>query len=966
MTLLKTEHQVGFDDLIQRYILKRIVYVNSATHGYSEFEIDNHMAIFGDNNQGKTASLAGLKLALFPETSFTHCRRKFKFSGKDGDYSKEDSYAFYFPSYQSYIILEVENPDGDFCMVLYKAKGEWGYGRYFVPLAYEKIRSLFWDVKAASGEGSFAQELGLNKLGAKLKSLGAVQVTDPKDIADYLFAGHRGEPSQSRFCLCPLSDGSSRAAVDAFRNLYQLAFDIGQTDKQTLPRAIATIIEMRRGRKEERLSADLDQMMVAYRELAKEKNQLTRLENCTTRWEAIESSYTHYGKLSQQVAQDVAGVLVHLEEEERALLKIASTIEGRYNQAQQLRSSTQTRVKELTTAFNQKRGELKAAQKREQQVGEDYSCALNLKAQYLERSIYEISEILQEELDNHQKAIKTLRSDEQMRNRQQTAIREKNQYSEEVKRISKQLSENREGMLDRLSKDEATALYSINPAFSHLPDSIQLEAIESARQFASHIQIDDGVVVFGGGVLSGVHKRPYELAETRAQWAARLNWCEGEIQSLSREIDELKDSLTDIEKRNESLAKHEREVVEIERDLRLIGAISQLERDHSIASQDVISHSAELERLAEKKEVAEHEYSVAQHDEGLVIAERQKNRPRLDNVQSWVARLARTREQLGIAVTGEVAPWSGHEVSDSLIIELEEQVHTADKIAQKVKLELGGLLRDALPATDDAFNVIDSAEKLAKKIQTLQITFSELPHKKALHEKSVHAHNTTIDNQLQELREAKETVERFVKTLNEEVNQHQVSNLQAIRLSLTLNPRFTQLMKDVEYYNLYDRNLLGVEFYNRLNTFCSEFFDGKKHTLNLEMLIDSIHYEYKHHGATSFDKKSQSGGTTSTTTALILAVLLKQISPGHVAVRIPIIVDEIGTLDSSNTKTAIQTVAEHGFAVFCATPKPEPALMEGIRQWITIDRFHVQQPLVPQCHTLILPELVERIGDMAE
>ena len=82
------------------------------------------------------------------------------------------------------------------------------------------------------------------------------------------------------------------------------------------------------------------------------------------------------------------------------------------------------------------------------------------------------------------------------------------------------------------------------------------------------------------------------------------------------------------------------------------------------------------------------------------------------------------------------------------------------------------------------------------------------------------------------------------------------------------------------------------------------------------------------------------------------------------SVGIPIVVDEIGTLDGSNTITAIQTISEHGFAVFCATPKPEPALMEGIKQWITIDRFQVNKPKVEKCHTLILPELVERIGDL--
>lgn len=965
MTLLKSEKQVDFEDLKQQYTLKRIVYVNSATHGYSEFEIDKHMALFGDNNQGKTASLAGLKLALFPETSFTHCTRKFKFTGKDGDYSKEDSYEFYFPSYQSYIVIEVRNPGGHFCMVLYKAKGEWEYGRYFVPLAYEDIRLLFWNLDANDGEGEFASELSQEKLGPKLKALGGVQATDPKDIADFLFAGHKGDPNQSRFCLCPLSDGSSKAAVDAFRNLYQLAFDIGQTDKQTLPRAIATIIEMRRGRKEERLSADLDQIMAVYEELSNEKNRITRLENCASRWEGVDSTYNHYKELSERASYDISSLMLCLEDEEALLLEAASGIQERYGKAVEKKSVAAARQQEAKTAFDQKQGKLEAAEENEQKIGEDYTAALNLKAQYLETPVHEISAILQEELDGHRNAITTLKSDAQMRVRQQEAIREKNQYTEEARQLNKKLSDNQEGMLDKLSEAEATALYSISSSFGQLSENIDQQAVESAKNFAGHVEVNEEAVIFSGEVLFGVESKPYKLVELREEWKSRVEWCDSEIQSLSREIGNLKNSLTDLNKRNELLCYHEKEVSDIENDLRLIGALSQLERNHELAREEVGLHRAELEVLSEKKSTADSDFGQARQEEVFIKGEIDRNKPRLDNVKNWIDRLSRSKSQIGENPPGEIEAWSGHEVNEGTVVELEEKVTAVNRIRQEVVLGLGGVLKDAVPEMEGAFDAIDSDAQLNRKIQDLRILFSELPHKKELHENSVHTHNTTIDNQIQELREAQDTIERFVETLNTEVDKHKVSNLEAIKLSLTLNHRFTQLMKDVDYYNLYDRNLLGVEFYDRLRTFCSEFFDGKKHTLNLEMLIDSIVYEYKHQGATNFDRKSQSGGTTSTTTALILSILLNQISPSHVSVGIPIVVDEIGTLDSSNTKTAIQTVAEHGFAVFCATPKLEPALMEGVRQWITIDRFQVNQPMVPKCHTLILPDLVERIGDVA-
>ena len=94
-------------------------------------------------------------------------------------------------------------------MVLYKARGEWQYGRFFVPVSFDQIKPLFWNADALDGEGDFAEDLAFEKVKKALKNLGSVQVTDEKTLADYLYAGHMGNPSQARFCLYPLTGGAN-------------------------------------------------------------------------------------------------------------------------------------------------------------------------------------------------------------------------------------------------------------------------------------------------------------------------------------------------------------------------------------------------------------------------------------------------------------------------------------------------------------------------------------------------------------------------------------------------------------------------------------------------------------------------------------------------------------------------------------------------------------------------------------
>ncbi len=68
---------ISFEIQDMIYSLKRLIFVNSANHGFSELVLDQHLAMYGRNNGGKTASLASTKLVLFPETNFSDCKSKF-------------------------------------------------------------------------------------------------------------------------------------------------------------------------------------------------------------------------------------------------------------------------------------------------------------------------------------------------------------------------------------------------------------------------------------------------------------------------------------------------------------------------------------------------------------------------------------------------------------------------------------------------------------------------------------------------------------------------------------------------------------------------------------------------------------------------------------------------------------------------------------------------------------------------
>ena len=102
------------------YELLELIFINSGSNYYSRIPLDLNAALFAGNNEGKTSSLAALKLFLLPEINFKDCENKFGFESGGSYFSNVDSFRYYFPSPESYIICNAKNPKGNFCWILFK------------------------------------------------------------------------------------------------------------------------------------------------------------------------------------------------------------------------------------------------------------------------------------------------------------------------------------------------------------------------------------------------------------------------------------------------------------------------------------------------------------------------------------------------------------------------------------------------------------------------------------------------------------------------------------------------------------------------------------------------------------------------------------------------------------------------------------------------------------------------------
>lgn len=943
--------------LSEEYILKRMVYVNSANHGYSEILLDHHLAMFGDNNAGKTASLAGTKLLLFPEVDFRNCGDKFRFEGKSGKYSMEESYEFYFPDPNSFIALEVVNPEGVFCMVLYKM-GNYRYGRFFVPLAYDEIRHVFWDEE----KDDFATGISVKSVQVFVKKSDGIQETSAKNITYLMYDSIRGNRRDKRFCVLPLKDARPDS-IEAFRNIYQLAFDTSESESKSLPKAIATLLEMGRGREEERLDANLNKLAEEHSQLVHKEEWLQSIANeyptfqrATESFGELKSRVQTYSELYLSTQSAVVEAKQSYLAKKERLEKVAGPLRLR---AEEL----QLKVGPLQESVIKQGNQLEY---REQQLERRKTRLGNTKqkiGKYGSKSVEEITSTLAEYQSEIETSLEQYRTENGIRDRLKGLIVEKNELCKELERSREFVEKTENSTLHQLRNDVgASLLCSLNKGLIQVLAPVNEDQRLRILKFSELLgKTEAGELTLLGEEIPDSKYSSYDLNDAVQTAKVRIDNGKSELDKLEREITQCNTTIRsgDIERLIEETEKERKKTAQ---DIQDISGMAALESEIRTESNAIIKAKAKLQddeitlqELNNRKLEVSSELGAVEHHLRL-LSDQQLTIKSVDDA-------VHTASSLSAPVNSEEMDVQEIDLTDQLPMQLVNIATEVNKLEASFSQLMQKLLTKVpLPSVDphkDYFGFKD----LSEVVRAYEHQYTTLEYDLNQHRNEIRSHNQLVSNQLNELKEAKRFLSNFVNEINEELNDKHVSNLSEIKLILSINSRFASLLATLEKHDIEDDTLLEEDFYLSLAKFVEAYFNKKTRRLKMHDIISSINYQYTLKETGETVTKSQSGGTTSTITAFVLSVLLKRLTPPYVTLKMPIIVDEISTLDFKNTDSTIQQISDHGFSIFCATPSFSGYISQKVGRWIMIDRKRVVKPMVSKCHMNILPHHIEGFGE---
>ncbi|WP_417228319.1 hypothetical protein [Amphritea sp.] len=726
-----------------------------------------------------------------------------------------------------------------------------------------------------------------------------------------------------------------------------MAFDISAKDDQTLPTAVATIIEGEKQRDAEKVSVDFAAILQNYNDLKRAGDRLQLIQNYLPDWQKFDDNYRQYDRDSRHVAQQFLNLTAALE---KRMMLNAESLEKANKEQKACDDAHEVNRKRFLDADGKSKvlaGQLKSDQRKVDQLNKKLSRIAKIAAAYPDCFDQEqLESALKTHRDNLQLAYDSLQNAESRQRRMENLIQESKQYQNAISRRSELLEQQGIGFLESLDVDTAAVFFNLNERFATLKVTPSNEQRDIIQQFISLFNLSDQGLSFLNQPLINAPLKRYSLMEQRRQWERERDDAISSLRKVNNELSDLgklnKESSAELQL---SLAHKHKELEATKDDLDLIKShrvlkVEAEEYDKQIG--ELISEQTQLEHqkeeAREKADLLSKELSAAdQVVKGLLGEQRSMN--------DQASQLKMMKDNYAPVITVWLRQLVAEptEVNDEMVVTLRQRFHALQALGETMREQMAMLLKAGLLESDTTagFSTL-SLKDLKQYRQQIKQAFDTLDAGLHNHRDSVRAHNKETSIKMAELSGAAKQISTFGQEINQQFRQYKLSNLIEIQVSFSLHPRFKQLLSELEKINFHTDELHDARLYTRLNDFCDEFFKRTTNsipTLSMDQIIQKVFYRYKLEGQEQFDDKEQSNGTTSMVNCLLLSILIKRLLRSDAAICIPLVMDEMGSLDRANLQTATHIAENHGFVLFGASPDISSEIVAAVKNYVSLGSF---------------------------
>ncbi|MEX0731181.1 MAG: hypothetical protein WED00_16445 [Aquisalimonadaceae bacterium] len=936
-------------DTYFQFQIQRLVVVDSAGFCYVELPVDRHALLLGSGNLGKSSLLNALRLFLLPENNFKNSKRKFAFrnSKQNQYYRNEESFQHYFPGKCSFLIMEVSNPAGTHCQILHRADNL-GYGRIFVPVAYDQLRHLFWNPSEdPDAIGRAVPELSIGWLSERLRKLSrnVVFTSDPARLRAMLYSSELMSADAIRYSVLPLTD-LGEGKVESLRTLVLLLFEMNADDR-AMAEAVASIVEADKKFSSDALDLDIDQFLQRHQHLKDQNERLVAVERERHRFERLQKRYVEYQQKARAQSEFAAfrdGLSSALEDARQRRELAARQVDTQDTLVKDYKSQDRALDRQLTglaATIKDKKKELTEFSA----IRRDGNTLLSRYPEYTSDAVVQILTEEAEEKEAHLSALQNDAAAEQRRKKLQKSIEATNA---ELLQFERKISDRRWQLHRQFPEEVVTPLAAIEPRLVQASPGKELEdeARAAITAFARLLKRSETGYQWFDEEFSARDSAPEDLE-------ARHRGLLGEKEKLEQQLNDLAEIQSNAYDRPTKIAEAKRDLNALNHDLELLrnfaAADVTIERaENAIRENEASQEKAQTERNNLTGGLNGAERQLVQVKSDLTtIDQRQEELARIRQsvtaLQNRIRHLEQTSADQAIVLD---------QITEESLSRLQLDIQDFESLRRDILQDLQHFLHAGMLEEHAESLQYESptAGTIKDAFTSLDTLFKELPNRRKILQEQVEAHNDTVASYRHALKMNKDHIDRFQRRLNQELDGVSINDLAEVRVDIHCHPKFSNLVEESEALDPFASELLSDAFYERLRVFVAEFFGESngarmEQRLTMDKIITGISYRTRKVNESGLDSKSQSTSTTMLINLELVQRLLRRVLSPGVHLSIPLVLDELPNVDVSQIPSLLERVKQEGFNLFAAaTHSASSELIHQVGRHIELGNMHTRYP----------------------
>lgn len=935
-----------------RYGVTRFSLINSGSHQLSVFPIDDSLSICGNNNLGKTQALQAMQFLFFSSL------KQMSF----GSFDLRTSRDFFFPSENSFLIMEMVLPTGTYLLGAY-GKGPAHGNDYELFAAKHKLNAddFVEDGRICSHKRVFARwnERGVNFMGLTREEMRQLIYGEYPKVK-----GGRWDMT-----LVPLINaGERRYGIfsQIFRNLLTQSELKGNQLKELLMAVFGDKLN-------NRTVNFNDVRRDAFREYNMLEKQIERTE---ARTDDIKSFAKETGNFVEYMAQ-----AMHLKRSLSVNLAIACReVPGQMelatealNAVREARRQLDLQYKDYLTQSSDLTGRIKTYENKKKEHDELVAKNVMTSKDEVQNSL-QFTMIEMGNINARLAGLETLNKDSLLR---QIATTEA-----EINRLITQINNLSQGklILDDmgLSVEELNACARVlNPQMLSLPVAALKETAKGAfSTFLRDKLLPQGNAWQGESFSVDVSTLP-EGRYARVDEASLrddLGYAQERLADLKRKLDDAENGER-LRTRLKTL-KNDCDVYQ--------SALADFMRQDELEQWTSVHVEAYIE---DRELLAEVKMNLEQHNarvdaNSAELNEAQKTFKAFEDLRNDLLAYQRTpalsNDMIGMAEgPDEAFEEPLNEIDfDAIIGQLNSCANGMDSILHKNAATRQRILEDMpdLSAYSDATELANKAMERVQQLPSQREALAQRHHKAVIDVASV----------LANLAQDYEMIDSQIQQFNRSINQRKISNLQRFDIQIRKNEALMDSIETlVDYMKFHqdvgdmfskpDEVISSPEVKRALERLTKVIDDGKNGSLELPDLFDVSFRSIDVHGKeTVVEKLDQLGstGTKMTMKPLLYMCMIRYLTDKKSAVEpfLPFFIDEVAGVDPANQKTIISYCQALGFTPIFSSVQPTTTarygvnvgecLTESSRIYVTEDDWQHYEPLNEE----LVEEQLDMIG----